>query len=233
LLFFPVLLRGWDEDLGLENASRRVGVITVILFAVALIYWVYTHIVMQVSHTGISFLESIIGYLPARHEAISPWTYVPRYESESSESYLVYSYAWAFPVAVSTALLLGYLTRVLTRRNKESSQIIGVTSAFLATTIVGASFLAYKVSESSQYLIPLGYFLAMISSTIALSRILERNLKASFAALILLALFIYTGTSSPSHANLEHPEFESAAMIHRHTRYIEASLVSKNARSAE
>lgn len=227
LLFFPVLLRGWDEDLGLENASRRVGVITVILFAVALIYWVYTHIVMKVSHTGISFLESIIGYLPVRHEAISPWTYVPRYESGSSESYLVYSYAWAFPVAVSTALLLSYLTRVLTRRNKESSQIIGVTSAFLATTIVGAGFLAYKVSESGQYFIPLGYFLAMISSTIALSRILERNLKASFTALILLALFIYTGTSSPSHANLEHPEFESAAKIHRHTRYIEASLVSK------
>jgi hypothetical protein len=224
LLFFPVLLRGWDEDLELENASRRVGIIAVILFAMALMYWVYTHIVMQASRIGISFLESIIGYLPARHEAISPWTYVPRYESES---YLVYSYAWAFPVAVSTALLLSYLTRVLTRRNKESSQIIGVTSAFLATTIVGASFLAYKVSESGQYFIPLGYFLAMISSTIALSRILERNLKASFATLILLALFIYTGTSSPSHANLEHPEFESAAMIHRYIRYIEASLVSK------
>lgn len=224
LLFFPVLLRGWDEDLELKNASRRVGVITVILFAMALVYWVYTHIVMKASRIGRSFLESIISFLPARHEAISPWTYVPRYESES---YLVYSYAWAFPVAVSTALLLGHLTRVLTRRNKESSQIIRVTSAFLATTIVGASFLAYKVSESGQYFIPLGYFLAMISSTIALSRILEKNLKASFAALILLALFIYTGTSSPSHANLEHPEFESAAMIHRYTRYIEASLVSK------
>jgi hypothetical protein len=91
---------------------------------------------------------------------------------------------------------------------------------------VGASFIAYKVSESGQYFIPVGYFLALISSTIGLSRILVRNLKISIAAMVLLAVFIYTGTSSPSHANLEHPEFESVAMTFRYTRYIEASKLS-------
>lgn len=225
LLFFPLLLKSGDKDLELKNASRRVGIITVILFVSASVYWIYTHIVMRISHIGTSFMESIASYLlPAQQGVISPWTYVPRYESGG---YLVYSYAWAFPVAVSAALLLGYLTRVLTRRNRESDRVIGIVSALLATVFVGASFIAYKVSESGQYFIPVGYFLALISSTIALSRILVRNLKISIAAMILLAVFIYTGTSSPSHANLEHPEFESTAMIFRYTRYIEASLVSR------
>jgi hypothetical protein len=225
LLFFPLLLKSGDEDLGLKNASRRVGIITVILLVTASMYWIYTHIVMEISHIGTSFMESIASYLlPAQQGVISPWTYVPRYESEG---YLVYSYAWAFPVAVSVALLLGYLTRVLTRRNRESARVIGIVSALLATVFVGSSFIAYKVSESGQYFIPVGYFLALISSTIALSRILVRNLKISIVAMILLAVFIYTGTSSPSHADLEHPEFESAAMIFRYTRYIEASLVSR------
>ena len=225
LLFFPLLLKSGDEDLGLKNASRRVGIITVILLATASVYWIYTHIVMQIAHIGTSFMESIASYfLPAQQGVISPWTYVPRYESEG---YLVHSYAWAFPVAVSAALLLGYLTRVLTRRNRESDRVIGIASALLATVFVGASFIAYKLSESGQYFIPVGYFLALISSTIALSRILVRNLKISIVAMVLLAVFIYTGTSSPSHANLEHPEFESAAMIFRYTRYIEASLVSR------
>jgi hypothetical protein len=180
---------------------------------------------MGISHIGVSFIESIASYLlPTQQQVISPWTYVPRYESER---YLVNSYAWAFPIAVSVALLLGYLTRVLTRRNRESACVIGIVSALLATVFVGASFIAYKVSESGQYLIPVGYFLALISSTIALSRILVGNLKISIVAMILLAVFIYTGTSSPSHAHLEHPEFESAAMIFRYTRYIEASLVSR------
>jgi len=226
LLFLSVLLRGWEEDLELRGVSRRVGTIVATLSVIASVYWVYTHIINQVSRVGYSFVNSFISYfLPTQREVISPWTYTPRYESES---YLVYSYTWAFPVALSVALLLNYMTKVLTQRSGASLPSIGEASSFLAATVAGASFIAYRVAESGQYFIPVGYFLALISSTIALSRIFEgKHLGVLLVATVLLATFTYTGVSSPAHAHLEHPEFETAAQIFRSTRYIEASLVSR------
>jgi hypothetical protein len=140
----------------------------------------------------------------------------------------VYSYAWAFPVALSVALLLNYITRMLMQRSILRSLNTGDSSSFLATMVVGASFIAYRIAESGQYFIPVGYFFALIASTIALSRILEgRRLDIILTTIALLAIFIYTGMSSPSHAHLEHPEFESAAQIFRYTRYVEASEISQ------
>jgi len=226
LLFLPVLYRGRDEDLELRGASRRVGVLVAVLSTIASVYWIYTHIINQVSHVGYSFLNSILSYfLPSRGEAVSPWTYVPLYESGG---YLVYSYAWAFPVALSAALLLNYMTRALMRGSVMKSLNVGEASSFLASTVVTASFLTYRVAESGQYFIPIGYLLALIASTTALSRILKgKRLSVLLATIVLLAVFIYTGISSPSHAHLEHPEFGSASYIFRLTRYIEASLVSQ------
>ena len=226
LLFLPALFKGRDEDLELRGASRRVGILVAVLSIIASAYWIYTHIINRVSYVGYSFVNSILSYfLPSLREAISPWTYVSLYESGG---YLVYSYAWAFPVALSAALLLNYMTKVLMGRSIMKPLNIGEASSFLASTVVVASFLAYRVAESGQYLIPVGYFLALIASTIALSRILKgKRLSVLLAAMVLLAVFTYTGISSPSHAHLEHPEFETAAQIFRSTRYIEASLVSR------
>jgi len=225
LLFLPVLLRGWDEDLELRDASRRVGTVIVALFGVASTYWIYTHIVNQVSYVGRSFVNSILSYfLPSQREVISPWTYVPLYESGG---YLVYSYAWAFPVALSAALLLNYVTRALMRGSIMKPLNISEASSFLAVAVVGASFLAYRVAESGQYFIPVGYFLALMASTVTLSRIFKgKHLSVLLVAIVLLAVFVYTGVSSPSHAILEHPEFETAATVFRPTRYIEASKLS-------
>jgi hypothetical protein len=226
MLFFPIILKGWDDDLVLREVARRVGALIAVLSVAASTYWLYTHIINQASHIGLSFVNSILSYfLPSQREAISPWSYVPRYESGG---YSVYSFAWAFPVALSVALLLNYITRMLMQRSILRSLNTGDSSSFLATMVVGASFIAYRIAESGQYFIPVGYFFALIASTIALSRILEgRRLGIILATIALLAIFIYTGISSPSHANLEHPEFESAAQIFRYTRYVEASEISQ------
>jgi len=226
MLFFPMLLKGWDDDLVLRGVSRRVGVLITVLSVAASIYWFYTYIINQIFHISYSFINSILSYfLPSQREVISPWAYVPRYESGG---YQVYSYAWAFPVALSAALLLNYVTRMLMQRSIARPLNTGDALSFLATMVVGASFISYSIAEGGQYFIPVGYFLALIASTIALSRILEgRRLGIILATIALLAVFIYTGISSPSHANLEHPEFESAAQIFRYTRYIEASEISQ------
>jgi len=226
ILFFPMLLKGWDDDLVLRGVSRRVGVLIAVLSVAASTYWFYTHIINQIFHISYSFINSILSYfLPSQREVISPWAYVPRYELGG---YQVYSYAWAFPVALSAALLLNYITRMLMQRSIARPLNTGDASSFLATMVVGTSFISYSIAEGGQYFIPVGYFLALIASTIALSRILEgRRLGMMLVTIALLAIFIYTGISSPSHANLEHPEFESAAYIFRRTRYVEASEVSQ------
>lgn len=225
LLFLPILLKGWDEDLNLKDVSYRIRNILIILSATATIYWIYTHIINQIYHVGYSFTNSVLSYfLPPEHRVVSPWSYVPRYESER---YMIYSYAWAFPIALSTALLLDYLVRIIAYEKMINSMNIGEVSAFLSSIVVGSSFLAYRISEGGQYLIPVGYFLALIASTIVLSKILEtKRVELLLVTIILTAIFIYTGISSPSHANLEHPEFESSAQIFRSTRYVEASIIS-------
>ena len=71
MLFFPMLLKGWDDDLVLRGVSRRVGVLITVLSVAASTYWFYTYIINQIFHISYSFINSILSYfLPSQREVI-------------------------------------------------------------------------------------------------------------------------------------------------------------------
>ncbi|MEM1510012.1 MAG: hypothetical protein QW096_09135 [Thermofilaceae archaeon] len=219
-------LEGADQIYRGTNAKSIAFSVT-LLTLVSFTYWLFTYVANTVFGTAWGFVESLMNYFIAiwGGKTVSGWSYTPLY---FTSSYYIYSYAWAFPIGVSVALAITYFIDVLTRRRSWTKiklhEVASMAGLFYSATTYGM----YTISEEGQYFIPIAFFLLHIATTIAISAILvEKRTIVRLICLTVFVGFIITGMHSPTHAMLEHPEFESAATILKATRYIEASIVSR------
>ncbi len=195
-----------------------------ILFIVTFLYWGWTHIIRSIAELGIKLVDSLSQYFieTAEEQAgtTTGWVYTPRYYLSGLE---IYAYAWAFPIG----LIGGYaLYFILKRRFNNIDNGLAEVAAILGGGVIATSYISYTIGEAGQYWIPVGYFITLIASIIAARRALSIDNKVMFTmVLVLISVFVVIGTSSPTHAPLEHPEFESISYRFRYTRYIEASIV--------
>ncbi len=195
-----------------------------ILLSITLIYWGWTSIAVIIARLGEKFINSITEYfVETGSEATGStvgWSYTPRYYKPGFE---LFGYSWAFPIGVSAALVIVFLFK---RRFLGPDKGFAEVAGFTGVLIIGAAYLSYALSEAGQYWIPVGYFLAMmaiIPVTIKMIKVRIRSIL--LISLILSSLFVFTGFYSPTHAPLEHPDFETISFIFRYPRYIETRIV--------
>ena len=87
--------------------------------------------------------------------------------------------------------------------------------------------MSYPRGETGQYLIPVGYLLLLISSSVVAAKLpINNGKKYAVIMIALLALFIFVGTYSPDWAPLEHQDFETAATIYPFHAYLEAGTIT-------
>lgn len=231
LIFVPLILithiRSRARIIRVEPDWARAKSPLLILSIVTLLYWGWTHIIRSIARLGTKLLDSLTQYFAGIMGegvgATTGWAYTPRYCLRGLE---IYAYAWAFPIGLAGGYALYFMLR--RRFNKIDNGLAEVT-AILGGGVVAISYISYTIGEAGQYWIPVGYFITLIASIIAARRALSVDNKVLFTTvLVLISLFVAIGTSSPTHAPLEHPEFESIAYKFRYTRYIEVSVVGNH-----
>ena len=195
-----------------------------ILLGITLIYWGWTSIAVIIARIGEKFINSITEYfVEIGSEATGStvgWSYTPRYYKPGFE---LFGYSWAFPIGVAAALALVFLFK---RRFLGPDKGFAEVAGFMGVLIIGAAYLSYALSEAGQYWIPVGYFLAMMAIIPVTMRMIRVKIRSIlFISLILTSLFVFTGFYSPTHAPLEHPDFETISFIFRYPRYIETRIV--------
>ncbi len=227
LLFIPLLiLHHFRTRLGLKTTINwgRMKQPLYVLLGVTLIYWGWTSIASIITRLGEKFVTSLAEYFIETGQEASTttvgWSYTPRYYKPGFE---IYGYTWAFPIGVSAALIIVFLAR---RRLLGSDKGFAESAALSGSSVIAAAYLSYTLSEAGQYWIPVGYFLAMLAVTAVISRTGHHPFRSLFVlGLVLSSVFVYTGLYSPTHAPLEHPDFETVSFIFRYPRYVETSIV--------
>jgi len=122
-------------------------------------------------------------------------------------------------------LLIPTIFQFVRKKKVDPSQSLTVISAFAGLSIIFFAYLTLG-GETGQYLIPVGYFLLMLSSSVVAAKLLtNRSKKYAVIVAALLAFSIFAGSYSPDWAPLEHPNFEAAAKIHPYHVYLEAETV--------
>jgi hypothetical protein len=231
LLLVPMTLlgiRNWPEP-GLNSRKIRLCLLTtsVVTFA----YWTYTYLLALMTNQGLKFYSTILSYFNGITATGVGGNYVPLYYSAS---YSAFAYAWAIPVALSTALLISVMLGYLIKKKPTSNQILLFFSAFIGVVIIFAAYLSYPGGETGQYLIPVGYFLLLLSSSCVAATVLSQSKKGLIMlSVVLLAAFVLIGTYSPDWAPLEHTDFGTAATINPYHVYLEVEsltpILPKNA----
>jgi len=230
-ILLPLALLGINNWPKQGTSSRRIRLSVLTMIVVTFTYWTYTYLMSLMAKMGISLYSTIFSYFEGTTAEVSVVQgYVPRYYYSGFE---IFAYAWAIPVALSAALLISLIFQFIRKKKLDPSQSLIIVSAFAGSSIV---FFAYLFSggETGQYLITVGYFILLLSSSIAATKLLT-NIGKNYAviAMVLLSFFIFTGAYSPDWAPLEHTNFETAATIHPYHTYLEAetvnSLIPKNA----
>jgi len=158
----------------------------------------------------------------------SPSVYTPQYlESE----FLIYSYAWALPVALTATHILLYLIfeRKSSSINRQLSNNFNLSSALIALILLMISFFSILLSPGAsleRYMNAPAYMMMLFSSSIVLCDIISSRKRMIFIiGLVLLLVNIYIGTSSPSWAPFENPTFGAYRSSYR--GYIEARSIVK------
>jgi len=229
LMIYDRVIKGYGH--GKDIAWPRLIVPALILLSSTLTYWISTYIFYSVTSLGVKFVNSLLSYFAVGGEQVTLeytfWGYSTRYVKEE---YRVFSYAWAYTPAVSAAILLIFLVKLLFRSKLDNAthNVLMYVHGVLGSLIVLMSFATYQMSEAGQYWITVGYYLTSIAAGLATYNIISRSRKVFvLVALILSTAFIVLGAYSPAHAPLEHPDFEDAAYIFRYPHYVEADLIGK------
>lgn len=210
--------------------NRKIAEVLILLTTSALTYWLSTYILSSTISTGRKILESLLDYFTSGEitQAVATrsfqWSYSPRYYSYE---FSIFGYDWAFPVGVTSALALSYLTKLIKEIKKGIPlPTLEISATLTGTLVVAFSYLAYTKSEGGQYLIPVGYFLCLLAASITIASLTNTKKVSLFIIpLILTSAFVSIGMYDPSHSPLEHPNFDAAARIFRYTNYVEAEVI--------
>jgi len=148
----------------------------------------------------------------------------------SDPSFRIFSYAWAVPFAIAASLALALIFFFLRKKPTESvlsgAKInLGFSSAISSILFIAFAFSGYVIgSGSAQYMLPVAFFLAMLSSVIAIDLTLEKfKIFPVIIIVILLASMVALGSYSPEYATTEHPNFEVSSTIHPYDTYIQSN----------
>lgn len=189
-----------------------------IVLLVTLVYWsIDTRVLMGVFNPLRRLLNIVVTL------EYSPSVYTPQYfESE----FLIYSYAWALPVAITAVYILKFLLfeRTSTLQRRELVSNFHISSAFIAFLLVIIAFFSILLSPGAsleRYINVPAYLLMIFPTALILSDIISsRNKTFISIGLILLMVNIFIGTSSPNWAPFENPTF--GALRSTHFGYVEA-----------
>jgi hypothetical protein len=224
-LLVPLALLGVKDWPTMGVSARRIRLCLLTTTVIAFAYWTYTYLLSLLTRQGEKFYLSITSYFSGVTSGGTAGNYVPLYYSSENG---FFAYVWAVPAALSAAFLLCTILQTIRHKKFDRTESLTVASAFVGLSLILTSYLSYPRVETGQYIIPVGYFLLVISSSVAASRLLSFNLKKYFGIVAaLLALFVLIGTYSPDWAPLEHQNFEQAATIHPFHVYLEAGTVTQ------
>ncbi len=222
-LLLPLTLLGihnWPDS-GQSSSRIRVSVTTLVIMTFA--YLIYTYLFSLMTRQGVKFYSSLFSYFSGATAVESAGlAYVPRYYSSGYE---IFAYAWAVPVALSVALLIPVIFDFFRKKKLDPSQSLIILSAFTGLLVI---FFAYWSSggETGQYLIPVGYFLVLLSSSVVAAKLLSHRKRYFTVVALLLAVFVLVGTYSPDWAPLEHEDFGSAASVYPYRVYLAAETLA-------
>jgi hypothetical protein len=214
-------IRNWPTK---ESSSHRMRLSVLTTIFVTFVYWTYTYLISVMVQQGAKFYSTIYSYLSGVTAEGVGQGYVPMYYYSGYE---IFAYAWSVPAALSVAFLIPIIFQFIRKKKVDPSQSFTIVSAFVGLTIIFFAYLSYPSGEVGQYLIPVGYFLLLLSSSLVAAKLLtNKNKKYAIIAASLLACFILAGTYSPNWAPLEHPDFETSSTIHPYHVYLEAETVT-------
>ncbi len=152
----------------------------------------------------------------------------------SSPEVRVYSYVWAFPIALSLTLVLFVIFYGINRMNKLNTMnwlglVIGFSASLSSILATALGYADYTAGEATgQYLLPVAYFLALIGAAVAMSVLLRSKSRFVIAVFTLLFMaFAFLGVYSPDWAPVENSSiFHVGATIHPYYVIKESSQLS-------
>lgn len=218
------------------NSIKGVDKVLKITLLISLAYWFNTYLAILIFgnanslyDAGFKFVNMLLGGQAV--EAIRGTTIsnliAPGY---SDPSFRIFSYTWAVPLAITASLTLALIFFFLRKKPTESvlsgAKInLGFSSAISSIFFMAYAYSGYVIgSGSGQYLLPVAYFLSMLSSVIAIGLALEKyKIFPVIIIVLLLATMVAMGSYSPEYAYIEHPNFEVAATIHPYATYIQSN----------
>src|SRR5207237_5291600 len=118
------------------------------------------------------------------------------------------------------------------RRGREGAEFLtnrlGIAGSLATAIPVIFAYAEYAAGRVlGQYLIPMGYFAAVVASAVVFQRLLgsKRLLIVAVSALFVFSV-VSLGTNSPDLAPLEHTNFQAASTITPYHSYLESADVS-------
>jgi hypothetical protein len=210
-----------------------------ITLLISLAYWFSTYLAILIFgnakslyDAGFKFVDMLLGGKAV--EVILGTTIsklvAPGY---SNPSFIIFSYTWAVPLAIAASLTLALIFFFLRKKPTESvlSGVkinLGFSSAISSIFFMTYAYSGYVIgSGSGQYMLPIAYFLSMLSSVIAIGLVLEKyKIFPVIIFVLLLATMVALGSYSPDNAAIEHTNFEVSDTIHPYASYIQANDLS-------
>src|SRR5207245_3919266 len=128
----------------------------------------------------------------------------------AAPAFWVFSYSCAAPVALALSIVVVWLARGVLRRGRKGAESLtdrlGIAGSLATAVPVVFAYAEYAAGRVlGQYLIPIGYFAAVVASAVVFQRLLgsKRLLIVAVAALFVFSV-VSLGTNSPDWAPLEH-----------------------------
>ncbi len=156
----------------------------------------------------------------------------------SEPAFRLFVFVWAAPVALAAAfvLVLGIRGLISTvRRSKAVGETLSgftsnlaVASCLAAIVTIGIAYAAYATGTlQGQYLIPAGYFLAVVAAGFVLNQLIgSRKILVLGVATVLIFSVALIGTYGPDWATLEHSNFQVQSTIHSYTSYSQSKTLT-------
>lgn len=205
------------------RAISFTNTVFIICLIIPLAYWTLdSQVLAAVVNPSIRFLRIL-----TRFEYF-PSIYVPQYESSG---FVLFSFAWALPVALSATyvatVLIGFL-KGKHRLSRDLRQHFVAVSALAGVLLILGAFWSVLLNPGAaveRYINTMGYILLVVPSSFVLGWLLSSRKKiAVLLAVMLFSTGLFFGSMSPDWAPFENPTF--GALRFTFTSSIEADTMA-------
>ncbi len=210
---------------------------------VTAVYWFFTYIYSLILPHATNTFQASINFMASvffgnQNTVLGGGITSALAPGYSSPQFRLFALIWAAPVAFAAApifvmMIRKFLSAIRKSRAAENSlsgfaQNFGIAASLSAIVLVGAAYAAYTTGTlQGQYLIPAGYFVAVVASAFAVNQLIgSRKLIVVGIALILIFSIVFVGTYSPDWTPLEHLDFQVSATIHPYTSYMQGAIIT-------